>query len=76
MMTNQIHTLLARWKNMKYIDHSIYKKLNVTDGLVPKSYRLPKIYKDDNPLRMIVSCDCQLFINSPLYPFFFYKRYH
>ena len=34
MMTNQTHILLARWKNMKYIDHSIYKKLNVMDGLV------------------------------------------
>ena len=47
---------------MKYIDLSTYKKLNVTDGLVPRSYVLPKIHKVGNPLRMIVSC-----INNPMY---------
>ncbi|KAG5322113.1 MOS1T transposase, partial [Pseudoatta argentina] len=75
---NQIHILLSRWKTKKYIDQEIhrpkntstvYKKLNVTDGAVPRSYGLPKIHKEGNLLRMIVSC-----INSLLHPLASYLK--
>ncbi|KYN14525.1 hypothetical protein ALC57_13266 [Trachymyrmex cornetzi] len=62
MMTNQTHKFLTRWKNMKYIEQSVYRNLNVTDGNVPRTYGLPKIHKEGNPLRLVISC-----INSPLY---------
>ncbi|KYN24352.1 hypothetical protein ALC57_04050 [Trachymyrmex cornetzi] len=63
MMTNQVHKLLMRWKSMEFIDQCTYRKLNVTDGTVPRTYELPKIHKNGYPLRIIISC-----INSPLYP--------
>ncbi|KYN10994.1 hypothetical protein ALC57_16846 [Trachymyrmex cornetzi] len=62
MMTNQTHKLLSRWKKFNYIDQSVYRMLNVTDGNVPRTYGLPKVHKEGNPLRIIISC-----INSPLY---------
>ena len=41
--------------------------LLTTDGNIPRVYGLTKIYKQDNPLRIIV-----LFVNSPLYYFSLY----
>jgi len=48
----------------EYTDQYTYKKLNVLDGTVPRSYGIPKIHKESNPLRIIVS-----YINSPLATF-------
>ncbi|XP_071637612.1 uncharacterized protein [Temnothorax longispinosus] len=61
-LSSELRSLITRWKNKGYIDHSMYKKLNCTDGILPRAYGLPKIHKPGNPLRIIVSS-----INSPLY---------
>ena len=50
---------LLRAKKDKFRGH-VYKKLNTTDGLIPKLYGLPKIHKEGVPLRPIVS-----FVVSP-----------
>ena len=64
-LTTEIRTLLTRWKNKDFIDQSVYKKLYISDGDLPRSYGLPKVHKESNPpLRMIVSC-----INSPFFQF-------
>ncbi|NEV49183.1 hypothetical protein EUZ93_01505 [Wolbachia pipientis] len=62
IITNQARTLLNRWKSEKFINDSSYKYLYVSDGSLPRAYGLPKIHKEGNPLRLIVSC-----INSPNY---------
>jgi len=61
-MTENLRTLLGRWKARGYIDNSTYKNLNVTDGILPRAYGLPKIHKAGYPLRIIIFS-----INSPLY---------
>lgn len=61
-LTNDLHSLLSRWKNRNYITEQTYKWLNTTDGVLPRAYGLPKIHKPNNPLRIIVSS-----VNSPLY---------
>ncbi|XP_029674796.1 uncharacterized protein LOC115242551 [Formica exsecta] len=40
----------------------MYKKLNCTDGVLPRAYGVPKIHKTGHPLRVIVSST-----NTPLY---------
>lgn len=40
----------------------LYKKINTTDGIIPKLYGLPKIHKQNVPLRLMVS-----FTGSPTY---------
>ena len=62
-ITAGIVNLLKFWKNKGYIDSSLYKKLHVSDGELPRAYGLPKIHKEGHPLRLIVSC-----INSAFYP--------
>ena len=52
---------LLRAKKDKFRGH-VYKKLNTTDGLIPKLYGLPKIHKEGVSLRPIVS-----FVVSPTY---------
>ena len=49
-------------KGKKYIANSTYRSFLSNDGILPKVYALPKIYKQDCPFRIIVSS-----INSPLY---------
>ena len=45
-------------------DEQTYRRLLITDGVIPRAYGLTKIHKDGNPLRVIVSS-----VNSPLYYF-------
>ena len=52
---SDLHNLLARWKRNNYIPDSLYKRLNCTDGSLPRAYGLPKIHKNGCPLRIIVS---------------------
>lgn len=40
----------------------MYLSLFSTDGILPRAYGLPKIHKNSDPLRIIVS-----YVNSPLY---------
>jgi len=61
-MINELHSLLTRWKKSKYIDDNIYRKLNCTEGSLPRTYGLPKLHKQNCPFRVIVSSK-----NSPLY---------
>ena len=63
-LTQDLHTLLMRWKRDHFIDEQTYRRLLTTDGIIPRVYGLTKIHKDGNPLRMIVSS-----VNSPLYYF-------
>lgn len=61
-MINGLHELLVRWKSHNYISDMTYKRLNCTDGVLPRAYGLPKIHKPNCPFRVIVSS-----INTPLY---------
>lgn len=54
---------MSRWKKFNYIDDSTYRNLNCTAGVLPRAYGLPKLHKQNYPLRIIVSSK-----NSPLYP--------
>jgi len=40
----------------------MFKNFSCSDGILPRTYGLPKIHKRDFPFRIIVSC-----INSPVY---------
>ncbi|XP_067216923.1 reticulocyte-binding protein homolog 1 isoform X1 [Linepithema humile] len=61
-LTTNLRNVLTRWKNQKYIDEKTYRCLLETDGVLPRAYGVPKIHKEGNPLRIIIST-----INSPLY---------
>lgn len=63
-LIGDLHCLLARWKNNNYISSARYRRLNCTDGVLPRAYGLPKIHKPDCPLHVIVSSS-----NTPLYFF-------
>jgi len=63
-LTTDIRALLLRWKrNEVFIDMNTYRKLLITDGILPRAYGLMKIHMENFPLRIIVSS-----INSPSYP--------
>jgi len=53
-LTNELRTLLTRWKNTQLIDGT-YRRLMHSDGILPKTYGLPKIHKQKHPLRIIIS---------------------
>jgi len=42
---NSLHTFLTKWKKSNYIDNITYKRLNCTEGLLPRAYGLPKLHK-------------------------------
>jgi len=56
--------VLSFRKNRNYISATKYRSLLLSDGVLPRAYGLPKIHKDNCPLRVIVSS-----INSPLHSF-------
>jgi len=60
-LTNEVRSLLGNWLKKDYIDIHMYRKMLITDGLLPRAYGLPKIYKDRYPLRIIVSSLKSLF---------------
>jgi len=62
-LTADVRALLLRWKKEKFIDTNIYRKLLITDGILPRAYGLMKIHKENYLLRIIVSS-----INNPSYP--------
>jgi len=59
---NQLRDTLTSWLKRDYIDIPTYRKLLVTDGLLPRAYGLPKLHKTGCPLRVIISSS-----QSPLY---------
>ena len=52
---NRINKKLKDLKNHEKIDKPIYDKIRPTEATNAKFYRVPKINKDNNPLRPIVS---------------------
>jgi len=63
-ISNELKTLLARWQKNDYISINTYRSLRLSDGVLPRAYGLPKIHKQNCPLRIIVSS-----VNSPLHAF-------
>ncbi|GAB1861615.1 hypothetical protein CAJAP_02694 [Camponotus japonicus] len=61
-LTNRINTIVKSWRSNDLINETTHKKLNCTNGNLPRCYGLPKIHKSGFPLRIIVSS-----IGSPLY---------
>jgi len=47
-----LHELLVRWKNYNYISDMTYKRLNCTDGVLPRAYGLLKIHKPNCPFKV------------------------
>jgi len=45
MITNGLKNILARWKDLKFIIDSTYRSLNISDGLLPRVYGIPKVRK-------------------------------
>jgi len=68
---NKLHNitknLLSGWLKNDYVDIRTYRKLLITDGVLPRAYGLPKLHKKGFPFRVIVSS-----INSPLYELAYY----
>jgi len=61
-LTTDIRSLLVRWKREEYINSVTYRRMLITDGILPRAYGLTKIHKVNYSLRLIVSC-----LNTPLY---------
>lgn len=61
-ITMNLREMLTRWKHREYISPALYRSLYCSDGVMPRAYGLPKIHKENCPLRVIVSS-----IDSPLY---------
>jgi len=61
-LSNNLRNLLSGWLKKEYIDVRVYRKLLITDGLLPRAYGLPKLHKRGYPLRVIISS-----LKSPLY---------
>jgi len=59
--TEAVRILLMKWKNCGYIDSKMYKKLYYSDGILSRTYGLPKIHKDGCLLRLIISSIDSLF---------------
>jgi len=62
-LSQDLRSLLTRWKKKDFIDNYIYRKLLITDGILPRTYGLPKIHKPGQLFRIIISS-----IGSPLHP--------
>lgn len=61
---NKLTDILRKWHTRSYIDKKDVYKLRSSDGMLPKAYGVPKIHKQNNPLRIIIS-----YVNTPLYKF-------
>lgn len=61
-ITSRLNELVKVWRDNDIINDFVYKKLNCTNGNLPRCYGQPKIHKKDFPLRIIVST-----LGSPLY---------
>jgi len=59
----KLNARIKFWHKEKYISKSEMLQLRSSDSLLPKAYGLPKIHKENAPLRIIVSS-----INTALYP--------
>jgi len=66
-LTNDLRSLLSRWRKKEIIDESTYRRLMNNDDTIPRTCGLPKIHKTGHPLRISS-------INSPLYNLAYYLR--
>ncbi|XP_011865403.1 PREDICTED: uncharacterized protein LOC105560690, partial [Vollenhovia emeryi] len=64
ILEKKLNNLLKNWANNKYISELQHFQLKSSDTSLPKAYGLPKIHKENYPLRIIISS-----INSPLHEF-------
>lgn len=64
IIEKKLNNLLKEWLKKNYINKKDYFSLRSSDVSLPKTYGLPKIHKNNYPLRMIVSST-----NSALYNF-------
>lgn len=58
----ELNSILTRWTNKGFIEPHNKRFLYDSDALLPRAYGVPKIYKAEVPLRIIVST-----VNSPLH---------
>ncbi|XP_071565721.1 uncharacterized protein [Temnothorax nylanderi] len=61
-VTSKLNQLVKSWLDNDIIEYHDYKRLNCTNGNLPRGYGLPKVHKAGFPMRIIVSA-----IGSPLY---------
>jgi len=57
-----LNSIIKVWLKNKFISKQTYSYLYSSDSNLPKAYGLPKIHKDNYPLRIIVSS-----VNTTLY---------
>lgn len=53
---------MRNWRDNELIDNVTYKRLICNNGNLPRWYGLPKVHKENHPLRIIVSS-----LGSPTY---------
>ncbi|XP_053691858.1 uncharacterized protein LOC128740344 [Sabethes cyaneus] len=51
----KIGVIVDAWRDKKYIETKVHRKLKVTSCNPPRIYGLPKIHKQDRPMRPVVS---------------------
>jgi len=61
-LTNDIRSLLSRWKTKGYISKATYNSIYCSDGNIPRAYGLPKVHKPGFNYRIIISS-----VDSPTY---------
>ncbi|XP_071576008.1 uncharacterized protein [Temnothorax nylanderi] len=61
-ISSKLNELVRSWRDGGIIENVVYRRLNCTNGNLPRCYGLPKIHKNGFPLRIIVSA-----LGSPLY---------
>lgn len=61
-LQNKVNILVREWSKKKWITDHTKRWLCSYNSVPAKAYGLPKIHKNNNPLRLIVS-----FIDSPTY---------
>lgn len=55
LIEKNLNNLLKKWVQKEYISKCDFHLLRTSDSLLPKTYGLPKIHKENYPLRIIVS---------------------
>ena len=59
---NKVNGLVKKWENKKFINNLLAKDLKTSNSVPSRLYGLPKIHKEGNPIRPIVS-----YVGSPTY---------
>lgn len=54
-ITTKINLLIKSWYDGDIIENDTYKRLNCTNGNLPRYYSQLKIHKEGCPLRIIIS---------------------